>query len=327
MAHMDCKLDTLKETQRMEALRRCNILDTPPEPDFDRITHIASSICKVPISLISLVDANRLWFKSVVGLNVSEIPREMSFCSYSVLDPNKEFVVEDASQDSRFSNSPVVAGPPHIRFYAAAPLTLNSGEAIGTLCIVDTIPRVLENTHLLALRYLRDQVMLKVEERILYEEIGGISGNLKSTALSTPMDYSAPIMSCLRLLEQTMDKHSKVLQSKHKITLPQLLCLQSLNQKASMKLLELADILCLSSSTLVGIVDRLEDSKLVVRSRDRVDRRNTHIKITKDGKELLDQAKTSASPLVVSLKNLDDVAQQNLYRALQKVVRSLGSEV
>ena len=132
------------EAARLEALRGLNILDTPPEERFDRITRIAAELFDVPIALVSLVDAERQWFKSRYGLDAFETSRATSFCGHAILQ-DSVFHVADAAQDPRFHDNPLVTGPPHIRFYAGAPLYAG-GEAIGTLCLIDFKPREFDAT-------------------------------------------------------------------------------------------------------------------------------------------------------------------------------------
>ena len=124
------------EDRRLEALRALKLLDTGADARFDRITRIARRLFGVPIALISLVDANRQWFKSRQGLDAPETPRDISFCGHAILGDDI-FVVEDALTDPRFADNPLVTGPPHIRFYAGAPLSSADGHRVGTLCIID----------------------------------------------------------------------------------------------------------------------------------------------------------------------------------------------
>ena len=128
------------EALRLEVLRKHALLDTAPERAYDRLTEIAQRTFAVPIALVSLIDENRQWFKSCIGLNASESPRDVAFCAHAILQPKEPFVIEDATSDPRFAGNPLVVGPPHIRFYAGVPL-VSGGQPIGTLCIVDTKPR------------------------------------------------------------------------------------------------------------------------------------------------------------------------------------------
>lgn len=142
------------EDARLKALRELLLLDTPPEERYDRLARFAAEQLDMPIALLSLVDGQRQWFKSRVGMEITEGARDISFCGHAIM--NKElFVVEDASSDPRFSDNPMVAGEPHIRFYAGAPLISPSGHHIGTLCVIDTVPRTLGATELSILDALR----------------------------------------------------------------------------------------------------------------------------------------------------------------------------
>jgi len=138
------------EASRLAALRGLNILDTPPEERFDRLTRMAKKMFGVPIALVSLVDDNRQWFKSNMGLKVNETPRDISFCGHAILNEDI-FIVPDATADDRFCDNPLVVDDPHYRFYAGCPLKYLDGSILGTLCIVDREPRTLEEEDLLAL--------------------------------------------------------------------------------------------------------------------------------------------------------------------------------
>jgi PAS domain S-box-containing protein len=152
------------ESARVNALYQLNILDTLPEPAFDDLTHLAAYICQTPVALVSLVDGDRLWFKSKVGLDVSEISRDATFCAQAILQTDL-LVVNDAQQDERFANSPLVVAAPSVRFYAGAPLITPEGYGLGTLCVLDYQPRQLNSAQLEALRALSRQVMAQLELR------------------------------------------------------------------------------------------------------------------------------------------------------------------
>lgn len=139
------------EETRLRALKSLDILDTPAEERFDRLTRMAKRIFEVPISLVSLVDGNRQWFKSCMGLDVRETPRDISFCGHAILG-DEIFYIPDATKDKRFADNPLVTGEPNIRFYAGCPLRSLNGSKLGTLCIIDTKPRTLDRDDMGILR-------------------------------------------------------------------------------------------------------------------------------------------------------------------------------
>jgi PAS domain S-box-containing protein len=157
--------ESINERNRLVALKRCDILDTPPEPEFDDFTQLASLICQTPIALISLVDGARLWFKSRVGLEVCETHRNLSFCQHAI-QGEELMEIPDARLDERFCANPLVTGEPHIRFYAGAPLITPDGHRIGTLCVIDRVPRILTSEQRDGLSRLARQLMRKLEYRI-----------------------------------------------------------------------------------------------------------------------------------------------------------------
>jgi GAF domain-containing protein len=152
------------EGARIAALDKYAILDTDPEPPFDDLTLLASFVCNTPIALISLVDENRQWFKSRVGINASETARDIAFCSTAILQ-SEVFVVPDALEDERFRDNPLVTSDPHVRFYAGAPLINEDGYALGTLCVVDRAPRELAPDQREALKALSRLVLAQMEFR------------------------------------------------------------------------------------------------------------------------------------------------------------------
>ena len=153
------------ERERLQLLESYSILDTLPETDFDNITAIASQICNIPISLITLVDRDRQWFKSHHGLDVTETPREHAFCAHAIHDTDTVFIIEDARNDERFHDNPLVTGYPNVIFYAGVPLTNSAGLPLGTLCVIDNKPNILSETQLKALKSLANQVMNLLELR------------------------------------------------------------------------------------------------------------------------------------------------------------------
>jgi GAF domain-containing protein len=152
------------EAKRIKVLWQYDILDTVPEEVFDELANLASLICGAPIALITLVDENRQWFKSKVGVTVEETGRDVSLCSHAILQ-NDLFIIPDATLDDRFKNNPLVTESPKIRFYAGAPLVTPDGHALGTLCIIDKVPRDLTENQKQALRVLARHVMVQLELR------------------------------------------------------------------------------------------------------------------------------------------------------------------
>ncbi len=147
------------EAQRLSELRSFDILDSAAEQAYDDVVSLAAFICGTPIALISLIDEDRQWFKARVGLNAMETPRGQAFCAFAITDPDRVMEVPDARDDSRFVNNPLVIGDPQIRFYAGAPLVTASGAALGTVCVIDRVPRTLTEDQSNALQALSRQVV------------------------------------------------------------------------------------------------------------------------------------------------------------------------
>ncbi len=169
------------EHERLQRLRALKILDTPPEERFDRITRLAARIVGTPIVLISLVDETRQWFKSTVGLDAKQTPRDVAFCAHAILD-SEVLVVPDAHADPRFATNPLVTGAPHVRFYAGAPLSLGDGARIGTLCAIDTQARTLSEEERSALTDLAQVVVDELHLRKHVVELEQTRAALEATA-------------------------------------------------------------------------------------------------------------------------------------------------
>ncbi len=159
------------ELARLEALTGYNLLDSSPEDIYDDITQLASEICRTPISLISLVDENRQWFKSRQRLASDETEREYSFCAHAILNPSEIFIVPDAREDDRFSDNPLTTGQPRIVFYAGVPLVNPEGYPLGTLCVIDNRPRTLTENQLLSLQALARLVNTHFELRKIKKDL------------------------------------------------------------------------------------------------------------------------------------------------------------
>jgi GAF domain-containing protein len=132
------------EDERLASLASYDILDTLEENEFDEITKLASQICETPVALITLVDEKRQWFKSAVGTHYKETPREQAFCAYTILN-NEVMVVNNAREDARFANNPLVTGDPNVVFYAGAPIINEEGHSLGSICVIDTEAKELSN--------------------------------------------------------------------------------------------------------------------------------------------------------------------------------------
>ena len=161
------------ESKRLKVLWQYEVLDTVPEEVFDDLTELAARICEAPIALISLVDEKRQWFKSKVGVTVSETSRDVSFCAYAITQGDL-FIVPDATQDQRFASNPLVTSEPKIRFYAGAPLITPDGHALGTLCVIDKVPRELRPEQKQALIILARHVVSQLELRRRSRELGDV---------------------------------------------------------------------------------------------------------------------------------------------------------
>ncbi|CAN5892783.1 hypothetical protein BH11PSE8_BH11PSE8_28720 [soil metagenome] len=153
------------ETRRQAELDSMQVLDTAPEKAFDDLVRMAADICGTPIALMSLIDRNRQWFKANVGLDAAETPREFAFCGHAIQQPGQVMIVQDATQDHRFASNPLVTGDPNIRFYAGAPLTTRTGQALGTLCVIAPAARELDPKQAEMLRLLADEAVKRLEQR------------------------------------------------------------------------------------------------------------------------------------------------------------------
>ncbi|PLW83863.1 GGDEF domain-containing protein [Kineobactrum sediminis] len=173
------------EAARLETLRALKILDSAPEERFDRLTRMAKRMFGVPISLVSIVDSNRQWFKSAQGLDATETPRDISFCGHAILDEDL-FIVSNASEDPRFHDNPLVTGAPNIRFYAGCPLRVSSGHKMGTLCLIDDKPREMNDEDRALLRDLATMAEQEIAALQLatLDELTAISNRRGFTSLA-----------------------------------------------------------------------------------------------------------------------------------------------
>jgi signal transduction histidine kinase len=167
------------ELQRVQAVRSYEIFDTEEEQDYDALTSIASMICQIPVALITFIDDQRQWFKSHHGTDINENLREYSFCTHTIATEEEIMVVSDASKDERFINNPMVTGPTKIAFYAGVPLVNSEGYALGTLCVLDQVPRELTLEQQTALKILAKQVIDKIELRRKITELAAVNKELE----------------------------------------------------------------------------------------------------------------------------------------------------
>jgi signal transduction histidine kinase len=191
------------EAARLEALRAYDVLDTPPEEAFDDLTRLASQICGTPVAMISLIDRDRQWYKSKFGTELTETPRDVAFCAHAILQPHL-FIVVNAEADERFVDNPLVTGEPHFRFYAGAPLVTPEGQALGTLCALDRVPRQLTAEQEEALRALARQAMTQLRLRRALKQLQELEALRDSLTHMIVHDLRTPLTALLSGL-QTME--------------------------------------------------------------------------------------------------------------------------
>jgi signal transduction histidine kinase len=195
----------VNENIRLADLYQYNILDTPEEEEFDQLVKLASRICNVPISLVSLIDAERQWFKARLGMAEEETPRDTSFCSHGILNGDF-FMVPDATNDGRFANNPMVTGSHGIRFYAGVPLTTQAGNNLGMLCVKDTVPRNLTTEQQEALMMLGKQVVKQLELRLKNQQLERITEAQRRIISIIAHDVRSPLASIVSLFQLYQNK-------------------------------------------------------------------------------------------------------------------------
>ena len=188
------------EEERLKALSEYKILDTLPEEDYDALAKLASSICGTPISLISLIDEKRQWFKSNHGLDARQTPRELAFCAHSILKPNELFIINDATKDERFFDNPLTTNDPNVIFYAGAPLNTSDGYTLGTLCVIDDKPKELTENQKNSLQLLAKQVVSLLELRkknyelnVVNSRVTKLNEQLNNFAYRLTHDLKSPV--------------------------------------------------------------------------------------------------------------------------------------
>lgn len=208
-------MSTENEAARLESLASFSILDTLPEEDYDNLTAIAAEICGTRISLVSLLDDRRQWFKSHHGLEATETPKEYAFCAHAIQEPRSVFVIPDARLDERFHDNPLVTGDPYVIFYAGVPLVTDEGQALGTLCVIDKTPKLLSQGQVTSLKALAKQVMkllelrkksLELEESL--HEMESLNKQMEQFAFVAAHDLRSPL--------NIISNRSKLFQAKNK---------------------------------------------------------------------------------------------------------------
>ena len=206
------------EDERLKLLESYSILDTLPELDYDNLTDIAAAICGTPISLITFIDEERQWFKSRHGIDVSETPRDYSFCAHAINDPNNVFIIEDSRKDIRFFDNPAVSGNPNIIFYAGVPLINEMGLPLGTLCVIDHKPKTLSENQIHSLKALSDQIMKLLELRLKSIELEKVivklekkNQELEIFARIAAHDLKSPLANVSGLAEVFIETYSSII--------------------------------------------------------------------------------------------------------------------
>jgi len=192
----------LNEKERLAALREYHILDSEAEKEFEELSLLASEICQTPISMVTLIDETRQWFKAGVNLPVNEISRDIAFCSHAIIHPFEPFIIPDMRKDKRFSDHPLVTGEPHVVFYTGIPLTNPDGYALGTLCVMDNKPKKLSENQIRSLQILAKQIIQLMELRkahillkSLKEDLESRNEELQQFAYVVSHDIKSPLAS------------------------------------------------------------------------------------------------------------------------------------
>jgi diguanylate cyclase (GGDEF)-like protein len=191
------------ESQRLRAVRSYDILDTPPEVEFDTLTRVATHAFNAPAGVIGLMDSDRLWFKSQIGLGVPQLDRQIAFCAHAIMRPDEPLVVEDLLNDRRFERNPLVTQAPNLRFYAGAPLIDRNGYALGTIAVVDTQPRKFSESERAALRDLSTLVITALDSRHRANLLGRLAMTDHLTGLANRAQFERTLSSEIAYARRT----------------------------------------------------------------------------------------------------------------------------
>jgi formate hydrogenlyase transcriptional activator len=199
------------ENERLQTLHDSGVLDSAPEPSYDQLTELAASICGTPIAILSLIDSDRQWFKSRLGVSFQQTSRDSAFCAHAILQRDL-LVVPDAVSDERFADNPLVISEPHIRFYAGAPLITPEGHALGTLCVLDYVPRQLSDQQREALRVLSSQAVTQIELRKTKVELSTAESSADCTmeALRASEEFKSRLLACSRDCIKVLDLEGRL---------------------------------------------------------------------------------------------------------------------
>jgi PAS domain S-box-containing protein len=200
------------EHERLQALHGSGILDTAPERSYDQLTELAASICGTPIAILSLIDTDRQWFKSKVGVSFQQTSRDVAFCAHTILKSDL-LIVPDAASDERFADNPLVASEPHIRFYAGAPLITTEGHALGTLCVLDYVPRELSGQQREALQVLSSQAVTQIELQRTKLDLSKAASSVDSAmeALRASEEFKSRLLACSRDCIKVLDLEGRLI--------------------------------------------------------------------------------------------------------------------
>lgn len=199
------------EQERLEALRRRGVLDTAPEHAYDQLTQLAAGICGTPVAILSLIDSDRQWFKSKVGLETTETSRDVAFCAHTIVERDL-LVVPDATADQRFADNPLVTSEPHIRFYAGAPLITSETHALGTLCVLDYVPRRLSGQQREALLALTSQAVAQLELRKARADLKYVASSADTAVetLRASEEFKSRLLACSRDCIKVLDLEGRL---------------------------------------------------------------------------------------------------------------------